>query len=57
LLVAVDSDFATGEAAGPRTNDSGQGGSVTELALRIRPGMRKAIPLRTWGEIGVELGI
>ena len=47
-------ELATGEAAGPRTNDNGQGGTVTEFALRPRPGMRKAIPLGTWGEIGVE---
>lgn len=49
-------EIAKGEAAGPRLNSIGGGTSVTEFAVRLRPGMRKAIPLGTWGEIGVEAG-
>ncbi len=47
-------DIAAGDAAGPRANDNGIGGTVTEFAVRMRPGMRKAIPLGRFGEIGVE---
>jgi hypothetical protein len=47
-------ELANGEALGPANNDNGAGGTVTEFALRLRPGMRKAIPLGTWGELGLE---
>ncbi len=47
-------EIAVGEAAGPRMNDNGAGGTVTEFAVRLRPGMRKAIPLGSFGELGVE---
>lgn len=47
-------EIAAGEAFGPRHADNGAGGTVTEFALRLRPGMRKAIPLGAFGELGVE---
>lgn len=47
-------EIAAGEAAGPRLNHNGAGGTVTEFAVRLRRGMRKAIPLGSLGEIGVE---
>lgn len=47
-------EIAKGEAAGPRANDNGVGGTVTEFAVRLRPGMRKAIPLGKFGELGLE---
>ncbi|MDP2309927.1 MAG: hypothetical protein Q8P18_28170 [Pseudomonadota bacterium] len=49
-------EIAAGEAAGPRHADNGAGGTVTEFAVRLRPGMRKAIPLGNFGELGVEAG-
>lgn len=47
-------ELAAGEALGPRHADNGAGGTVTEFAIRLRPGMRKAIPMGSFGEIGVE---
>lgn len=52
----LTAEIAAGEAAGPRHADNGAGGTVTEFAVRLRPGMRKAIPMGTFGEIGVEAG-
>ncbi len=50
-------EIASKEAAGPRFVEAlGGGGYVAEFAVRLRPGMRKAVPLGRWGEIGVEAG-
>lgn len=49
-------ELAIGEALGPRAADNGAGGTVTEFAVLLRPGMRKAVPLGSWGELGVEAG-
>jgi hypothetical protein len=50
-------EIAANEAAGPRFVEApGGGGFVAEFAVRLRPGMRKAVPLGKWGEIGVEAG-
>ena len=48
------SELAAGEALGPRWNTGASGGTVGEFAVRMRPGMRKAVPLGKFGEIGVE---
>ncbi len=48
-------EIAVKEAVGPRFVEAlGGGGYVAEFAVRLRPGMRKAVPLGKWGEIGVE---
>jgi hypothetical protein len=50
-------DIAAKQAAGPRFVEAlGGGGYVAEFAVRLRPWMRKAVPLGKWGEIGVEAG-
>ncbi len=49
-------EIAAGEAAGLRLRPGVNGGTVAEFAVRLKPGMRKAVPLRTWGELGVEAG-
>ena len=49
-------EIAAGEAAGPRLRAGSAGGTVAEFAVRLKAGMRKAVPLGTWGEIGVEAG-
>lgn len=49
-------ELTTGEALGPRFNRGAAGGTVAEFAVRLRPGMRKAVPLGKFGEIGVEAG-
>ena len=49
-------EIAAGEAAGPRLRAGVNGGTVAEFAVRLKPGMRKAVPLGTWGELGVEAG-
>lgn len=41
-------------AAGPRFITGAAGGIVAEFAVRLAPGMRKAIPLGGVGEIGLE---
>ncbi len=45
-------EIAAGEAAGPRLRAGVNGGTVAEFAVRLKPGMRKAVPLGTWGELG-----
>ena len=47
-------ELALGEAKGPRLRETGSGVRVAEFAVRLRPGMRKAVPLGSFGEIGVE---
>ena len=47
-------EIASGEAAGPRVRVGTSGGHVAEYAVRLKPGMRKAVPLGSWGELGVE---
>ena len=49
-------EIAAGTAAGPRFNEGGSGGIVAEFAVKLRPGVRKAVPLGSWGEVGVEAG-
>ena len=47
-------ELAARAAAGPRLVPGAGGGIVAEFALRLRPGMRKAIPVGTFGEFGIE---
>lgn len=49
-------EIAAGDAAGPRVRPGSSGATVAEFAVRLKPGMRKAVPLGTWGELGVEAG-
>jgi hypothetical protein len=49
-------EIAVGEAAGPRLRPGASGGTVAEFAVGLKLGMRKAVPLGTWGELGVEAG-
>ena len=46
------SEIATGDAAGPRVRVGSSGGHVAEYAVRLKPGMRKAVPLGAFGELG-----
>ena len=54
VRVQLAAELAAGEALGPQHYSNGAGGTVTEFAVRMRPGMRKAIPLGNFGELGVE---
>lgn len=47
-------ELASGDARGPRLRTASDGGSVGEFGLRLRPGMRKAVPLGRFGELGLE---
>lgn len=47
-------EIAAKMAAGPRFVQGSGGGIVAEFAVRLAPGMRKAIPLGGAGEIGLE---
>ena len=49
-------EIAAEEAAGPRLRPGSHGGTVAEYAVRLKPGMRKAVPLGSFGELGVEAG-
>lgn len=49
-------EIAAGDAAGPRVRVGSSGGTVAEFAVRLKPGMRKAVPLGSSGELGVEAG-
>ena len=49
-------EIAAGDAAGPRVRVGSSGGTVAEFAVRLKPGMRKAVPLGGLGEMGVEAG-
>lgn len=46
-------EIAAKQAAGPRFRE-GSGGYNAEFAVRLKPGMRKAVPLGALGELGVE---
>jgi hypothetical protein len=48
-------EIAAGDARS-RLWTGATGAQVAEFALRLRPGMRKAVPLGRFGEIGVEAG-
>ena len=41
-------------AAGPRAARGTDGSLVVEFAIALRPGMKKTIPLGSFGELGVE---
>ena len=56
VTAQLAAEIAAGEAAGPRLRAGSNGGTVAEFAVKLKPGMRKAVPLGTWGEIGVEAG-
>ena len=47
-------ELTTKHAVGPRFVTGAGGGLVAEFAVRLRPGMRKAVPVGTLGEFGVE---
>ena len=50
----LGAELATKHAAGPGFVTGAGGGLVAEFAVRLRPGMRKAVPVGTLGEFGVE---
>jgi hypothetical protein len=54
VRVQLAGEIAKKEAVGPRFVQGIGGGIVAEFAVRLRPGMRKAVPVGAWGEIGVE---
>ena len=41
-------------AAGPRAARDPDGGLVVEFAIALRPGMKKVVPLGSFGELGIE---
>ena len=47
-------EIAAKRAAGPRAARGANGGLVVEFAIALRPGMRKVIPLGSYGELGIE---
>ncbi len=47
-------EIAAKRAAGPRAARGSGGGLVVEFAIALRPGMRKVIPLGSYGELGIE---
>jgi hypothetical protein len=49
-------EIATGDAAGPRVRVGSSGRYVAEYAIRLKPGMRKAVPRASFGELGVQAG-
>ena len=57
-LVAAQlaSEIAAGLAYGPRFGKDASGGIIAEFAIRLQPGMRKALPFGRFGEVGVEAG-
>ena len=49
-------EIATGDAPGRRMRVGSSGGHVAEYAVRLKPGMRKALSLGSFGELGMEAG-
>lgn len=47
-------EIASKQAAGPRLARAVDGRINAEFAIRLRPGMKKVVPLGSWGELGVE---
>lgn len=56
VTAQLAAEISVGDAAGPRLRPGLSGGSVAEYAVRLTAGMRKAVPLGTFGEFGVEAG-
>lgn len=56
VAAQLAADIAAQIAAGPRLRAGSSGGTVAEYAVRLKPGMRKAVPLGGFGEMGVEAG-
>ena len=56
VTAQLAAEIAAGDAAGPRVRVGSCGGHVAEYAVRLKPGMRKAVPLGSFGAIGVEAG-
>ncbi len=53
IAAQLAAELASGEADA-RLWTGATGVKVTEFALRLRPGMRKAVPLGRFGELGLE---
>ncbi len=53
MAAQLAAEIAAGEADS-RLGTGTDGAKVTEFAIRLRPGMRKAIPLASFGEFAVE---
>lgn len=47
-------EIAAKRAAGPRPARDPSGALVVEFAIALRPGMKKAVPLGSFGELGIE---
>ena len=56
VTAQLAAEIAVQDAAGPRLRPGSSGGTVAEYAVRLKPGMRKAVPLGGFGELGVEAG-
>lgn len=56
VLGQLAAEIAAGQAYGPRIGKDASGGIIAEFAIRLRPGMRKALPFGRFGEVGVEAG-
>lgn len=54
LRERLSEEIASKQAAGPRFVHGSGGSVIAEFAVMLKPGMKKAIPLGTWGELGVE---
>lgn len=54
VLAQLAAEIAAGQAVGPRFGKDASGGIIAEFAVRLRPGMRKCVPLGSFGEVGVE---
>lgn len=47
-------ELADGTALGPRLAVGPSGATVSGFLIALRPGMRKAVPLGSFGELGIE---
>jgi hypothetical protein len=56
VTAQLAAEIAVQDAAGPRLRPGSSGGTVAEYAVRLKAGMRKAVPLGSLGELGVEAG-
>lgn len=50
----LQDELANGTALGPRLAVGPSGATVSGFLLAMRPGMRKAVPLGSFGELGIE---
>lgn len=57
VTAQLGAEISVGDASGPRLRPRLSGGTVAAYAVRLEAGMRKAVPLGSFGEFGLDAGL